>query len=109
MMTLTKEWGVARLLFIVLGVVVTLTAFDLVRLFLIAAVLAYLVSPAVAGLQRRLRGRRGPAVLIVVATLLAPIGFAVWLLINLVASDSVALAASGPALIADTLATVLGG
>jgi len=107
--SLTKEWGVARILFIVLGVVVALTAFDLIRLFVVAGILAYLADPLVDRLQDRMGGRRGPAVLVVVLLVLAPIGLAIWRFVPLVAVDSEQLAANGPELFAGTLATVLGG
>src|SRR5947209_10590943 len=104
--TLTKEWGVPRLLFALLALVVAVNAFDLVRLFVVAGVLAYLANPAVGALERRLNGRRALAVLIVTVLILAPIGLALWRLLPLLAVDYRALAANGPELLADTLATV---
>src|SRR4051812_29086703 len=82
---------------------------DVLPPFIVAAMLAYLLSPAVAALTRRTGIRRGWAALAVCTIVVALLVAGFWLIESRLASEAEGLAAAGPDIAGAIAARLTGG
>jgi predicted PurR-regulated permease PerM len=98
-----------RLLWLALAALLLLwLARDVLPPFVVAAVIAYAVSPLVSGIEARVRLPRVLVVLVLYAVALAAIGVVAWLVSGQLLGELEELATGGAAALAETLRSILG-
>ena len=92
----------------VVAIVMAYLARNVLAPFIIAAVLAYIISPLVSSLEERLRWRRVAVVAVLYVVLLALLGGGIWLLEVRLAQEARALRLAGPDLVEAAFVRLLG-
>lgn len=77
--------------------------------FIVAAMLAYILSPAVGATAKRLRWRRLPAVLLVYLLILAPLALLIWVVEPAIARETRDFAGGGGDIVRASMVQLIGG
>lgn len=77
--------------------------------FIVAAMLAYILSPAVGATAKRLRWRRLPAVLLVYLLILAPLALLIWVVEPAIARETRDFASGGGDIVRASMVQLIGG